>query len=65
MQTIKKLQDQNEQLKASSESRDKSRNLSTYIIVFLLLVMAGGFYFLFKKIQQYKKYEKGTVQDLG
>lgn len=65
MQTIKKLQDQNEQLKAATESREKSRNISTYIIVFLLLVMAGGFYFLFKKIQQYKKNEKSTVQNLG
>jgi len=61
MQTIKKLQDQNEQLKAAAESRAKSRNISTYVIVFLLLIMAGGFYFLFKKIEQYKKYEKSNV----
>ncbi|WP_421939701.1 hypothetical protein [Pedobacter sp.] len=61
MQTIKKLQDQNEQLKAAAESRAKSRNISTYVIVFLLLIMAGGFYFLLKKIEQYKKYEKSNV----
>lgn len=53
MQTIKKLQDQNEQLKEDLEKKNKG-GLSTYIIVFLILVMAGGFYFFSKKLQGYK-----------
>lgn len=54
MQTIKKLQDQNAQLKEESDKRDKGKSLSTYIIIFLVLVMAGGFYFFNKKLQSYK-----------
>ncbi|PWS28936.1 hypothetical protein DHW03_03625 [Pedobacter yonginense] len=54
--TIKKLQDQNEQLKQTSKSGGK--NLSNYIIAFLVLVMAGGFYFFNKKL---KRYEKASV----
>lgn len=53
MQTIKKLQDQNEQLKEDLEKKNKG-GLSTYIIVFLILVMAGGFYFFSKKLQEYR-----------
>lgn len=53
MQTIKKLQDQNVQLKEDLEKKNKG-GLSTYIIVFLILVMAGGFYFFSKKLQGYK-----------
>jgi hypothetical protein len=60
MATIKKLQDQNAQLKEDLERKNKG-NLSTYIIAFLFLVMAGGFYFFNKKLQQYKRYEKSTV----
>lgn len=57
MQTIKKLQDQNEEL-AKDLAKKKNQSLSTYIIVFLLLVMIGGFYFFNKKL---KYYEKRTV----
>ncbi|MCZ4222705.1 hypothetical protein [Pedobacter rhodius] len=57
MRTIKKLQDQNEELK-SDLSKKNNGGLSFYIITFLLLVMAGGFYFFNKKL---KKYEKGTI----
>ncbi|RZJ75304.1 hypothetical protein [Pedobacter sp. Leaf250] len=56
MQTIKKLQDQNEQLK--KELTKASQGLSIYIIIALILMMIGGFYFFNKKL---KKYEKGTV----
>ena len=54
MQTIKKLQDQNAQLIEDLNKKNKG-NLSTYIIVFLILVMAGGFYFFNKKLQSYEK----------
>ncbi|WP_343521747.1 hypothetical protein [Pedobacter sp.] len=60
MVTIKKLQDQNVRLKEDLDKRNKG-NLSNYIIVFLILVMAGGFYFFYKKLQRYKRYEKSTV----
>jgi len=60
MRTIKKLQDQNEELK-SDLARKNSSGLSFYIIAFLLLIMAGGFYFFNKKLQRYKKYEKSAV----
>jgi len=50
MQTIKKLQDQNEEL-AKDLAKKNNQSLSTYIIVFLLLVMIGGFYFFNKKIK--------------
>ena len=59
MQSIKKLQDQNEQLR--KESKTSNQSLSTYIIIFLILIMIGGFYFFNKKLQKYKKYEKRTV----
>ncbi|WP_293790343.1 hypothetical protein [uncultured Pedobacter sp.] len=60
MATIKKLQDQNAQLKEDLEKNNKG-SLSKYIIAFLILGMAGGFYFFNKKIQRYKRYEKSTV----
>lgn len=54
MQTIKKLQDQNEEL-SKDLAKKNNHNLSTYIIVFLLLVMLGGFYFFNKKLKYYEK----------
>jgi small-conductance mechanosensitive channel len=54
MQTIKKLQDQNAQLKEDLDQKNKG-SLSNYIIAFLILVMAGGFYFFNKKLQGYEK----------
>jgi len=54
MGTIKKLQDQNAQLKEDLDKKSKG-GLSTYIIIFLVLIMAGGFYFFNKKLQQYEK----------
>ena len=54
MGTIKKLQDQNAQLKEDLEKKNKG-GLSTYIIVFLILIMAGGFYFFNRKLQRYEK----------
>ena len=57
MRTIKKLQDQNEELKSDLAKKDNG-NLSFFIIAFLLLVMAGAFYFFNKKI---KRYEKGAI----
>jgi len=53
MGTIKKLQDQNAQLKEDLNKKSKG-SLSNYIIAFLLLVMAGGFYFFNKKLQHYE-----------
>lgn len=50
MGTIKKLQDQNAQLKEDLEKKNKG-GLSTYIVAFLILIMAGGFYFFNKKLQ--------------
>ncbi|MBB6238756.1 hypothetical protein HDC90_003402 [Pedobacter sp. AK013] len=54
MGTIKKLQDQNVQLKEDLDKKNKG-SLSTYIIVFLILIMGGGFYFFNKKLQRYEK----------
>ncbi|QNR86635.1 hypothetical protein H9N25_09735 [Pedobacter riviphilus] len=54
MGTIKKLQDQNAQLKEDLDKKNKG-SLSTYIIIFLILIMGGGFYFFNKKLQQYEK----------
>lgn len=53
MRTIKKLQDQNEELKNDLNKKNNG-NLSFYIIAFLLLVMAGGFYFFNKKLKKYE-----------
>lgn len=58
MLTIKKLQDENANLKAQQQKINKGIGLSTYIIVFLILVMLGGFYFLNKKM---KRYEETTL----
>ncbi|WP_235528614.1 hypothetical protein [Pedobacter sp. Leaf194] len=59
MQTIKKLQDQNEEL--NKELSKQSKSWSTYIIILLILVIIGGFYFYSKKLQKYKKYEKSAI----
>lgn len=53
MQSIKKLQDENEALKR--ETKQASKNISIYIIVFLMLILLGSFYFFNKKIQAYEK----------
>jgi small-conductance mechanosensitive channel len=53
MQTIKKLQDQNAQLKEDLDKKNKG-GLSNYIIAFLILIMAGGFYFFNKKLKKYE-----------
>ncbi|WP_316803395.1 hypothetical protein [Pedobacter nototheniae] len=58
MRTIKKLQDQNTQIKNEAHRDMGAKNISIYIIVFLILIMAGGSYFFFKKL---KKYEKSAV----
>ncbi|MCX2574241.1 hypothetical protein [Pedobacter sandarakinus] len=57
MLTIKKLQDQNEELKKDIAAKNGS-GISYYIIAFLLLVMFGGMYFFNKKL---KKNEKATI----
>ena len=59
MQTIKKLQDQNEELKTELAKKNNG-GLSFFIIAFLLLVMAGGFYFFNKKL---KKYETAKINN--
>ncbi|UKT65743.1 hypothetical protein [Pedobacter mucosus] len=58
MRTIKNLQEENAHLKQIQVTQNKGGSLSTYIIMFLILVMVGGFYFLNKKI---KKDEKSIV----
>jgi hypothetical protein len=52
MRTIKKLQDQNDQLR--NQVKKSGQGVSIYIIVFLILVMLGGFYFFNKKIKGYE-----------
>jgi len=59
MRAIKKLQDQNELLKAQAKKNNQS--LSTYIIIALILIMAGGFYFFNKELKRYKKNEKSAI----
>jgi hypothetical protein len=50
MLTIKRLQDQNEKLKASAGQSEQKKGTATYVIIFLsLLILMGGFYF-YKKI---------------
>jgi len=58
MRTIKKLQDQNAQLREQVKKTGTGEGLSVYIIAFLVLVMAGGSYFFYKKL---RKYEKATI----
>ncbi|MCZ4243673.1 hypothetical protein [Pedobacter punctiformis] len=55
MRTIKKLQDQNTQLKSEVTGNTGFKNISVYIIVFLILVMSGGTYFFYKKLKKYEK----------
>jgi len=55
MQTIKKLQDQNDQLRIKAGQVEKGKNIYIYIIVFLFLVIAGGLYFFNKKLKGYEK----------
>ncbi|KLT66946.1 hypothetical protein [Pedobacter sp. BMA] len=52
MRNIKKLQDENEALRTKAKSAGTSP--ANYIIVFLLLVMAGGFYFFNRKLKATK-----------
>jgi len=51
MQTIKKLQDQNAELKNEVLVNTNGKNISIYIIAFLILIMVGGSYFFFKKLK--------------
>ena len=52
MRNIKKLQDENEALKNKATGTGSSP--ANYIIVFLLLVMAGGLYFFNRKLKAIK-----------
>ncbi|WP_316737095.1 hypothetical protein [Pedobacter aquatilis] len=53
MRSIKKLQDQNEELK--NAAKHNGQGISTYIIAFLVLIILGGFYFFNKRIKNYEK----------
>lgn len=53
MQTIKKLQDQNETLQ--KEAKSDGYGISTYIIIILILVIIGMFFFFNKKLKRYEK----------
>lgn len=59
MVTIKKLQDQNAELRNASKKSDS--DISTYIIAFLILVMFGGFYFFNKKIKSYESAKTNKI----
>jgi len=49
MLTIKKLQDQNEQLKIKAADITEKKNTETYTIIFLIvIIMAGGLFFYSK-----------------
>lgn len=49
MLTIKKLQDQNEQLKIKTADITEKKNTETYTIIFLIImIIAGGFFFYSK-----------------
>lgn len=51
MLAIKKLQDQNEALKIDSGQTIKTKDTSTYIIIFLVLVIIGGSIFFYNKLK--------------
>ncbi|WP_316829340.1 hypothetical protein [Pedobacter aquatilis] len=53
MRSIKKLQDQNEELR--NAAKHNGQRISTYIIAFLILIILGGFYFFNKRIKNYEK----------
>lgn len=55
MRSIKKLQDQNVKLRTAAAKIEKGKNLYVYIIIFLILIIAGGLYFFNKKIKSYGK----------
>lgn len=52
MLTIKKLQDQNAEMR--NATKESKQGISTYIIVFLILVLLGGFYYFNQKIRIYE-----------
>lgn len=53
MQTIKKLQDQNETLQ--KEAKPDSYGVSMYIIIILIVVIIGMVFFFNKKLKRYEK----------
>jgi len=49
MLAIKKLQDQNDELKAAASTTTEKKDTATYVIIFLsLVIVAGGIYFYIK-----------------
>lgn len=54
MMAIKKLQDQNEKLKAQTTTVSVKKDISTYIIIFLSLIIVAGGIFTYTKIKQQK-----------
>ncbi|WP_443947172.1 hypothetical protein ACJVDH_08685 [Pedobacter sp. AW1-32] len=54
MLSIKKLQDQNAELKQELKNNSKSGGTMSYIFIILLLILVGIIYFMYKKLQQTK-----------
>jgi len=54
MLSIKKLQDQNAELKQELKNNSRSGGAMSYIFIILLLILAGIIYFMNKKLQQTK-----------
>ena len=51
MMAIKKLQDQNQLLREQAAKQESATDFAWYIITFLVLVLAGGSYFFYRKLK--------------
>ena len=51
MMAIKKLQDQNQVLREEVRKQESATDFAWYIITFLVLVLAGGSYFFYRKLK--------------
>lgn len=54
MLAIRKLQDQNDQLKAATTTVTAKKDTSTYVIIFLLVIIVAGGIFSYNRIKQLK-----------
>ena len=52
MQAIKKLQDQNDELKKTAGQTSEKKDTATYVIIFLSLVIVAGGIFFYNKLKQ-------------
>lgn len=56
MQTIKKLQDQNDQLRTTSTQVVKKKDTSTYVIILLSLIIVAGSIIFYSKLKKARNF---------